>query len=96
MKLPKDILFAVATYYANRGLQYVNHYTSIGGEVIKTWTVSKRKWDKESDLTAIGKACSKHNISFSAASGTFWFCFRNRKATYRMDETSFPHLVKNK
>lgn len=99
MKLPKDILFAIAIYYANRGLQYKTHTTYVDKQIIRTWTYNeKRKWDKWADLERISAACRKMKSSegYTATAGTFWFTFKGKKASYCMTESCFPNLVKLK
>jgi hypothetical protein len=82
MKIPLKILAAIALYYEGRRSQY--EPVAVEGHEIKVQKYNADiKWDKDSSLALINKACDK-KWGFSAIAGTFWLT--KGKKTYKIEE----------
>lgn len=93
VKLPLSLTHAVALYYLNRDKQYITPTRDKDGMAISYR--STFKWDKQTDLKAIRKAC-RTKWGVAASAGTFWFTRIGRKTTYRVDESTFPLAIKER
>jgi len=85
-KVHREIMFAVALYYAHRGLQYT--CAVVDRKIVPVRT--DHKWDKQADLERIASVCDKHGYRrFTSTAGTFFFQ-RHDGRTFKVDEKIFP------
>lgn len=87
-KLHKDIMLAIATYYANRGFRCDS--TFVDNQLTAVFT--GYKWNKEADLERVTKACLRHGCEYVASAGTF-LVRRRDKRVFRVDDKCFPDAV---
>jgi hypothetical protein len=73
MKLPKDLVIALAKYYSHRAA--ANLRASIGKDAHILWL-------KQPDLDHISEVAAKHNWGMCAAAGSFWFAVKSNKVLY--------------
>lgn len=90
MKLPRNVIAAINTYYAFQG-----RATTINPVTQKVPT----GW-KDACLKAIDAACTKHGIGLCAAAGTFFLVKGRRKAQVSHPilpgVDSVPHTLEKK